>query len=93
MTPTRVNRLELEAFHGHALRLGAQHGVPTPTIAAVYAGLIGTAMAPNRCGRSIMGFLALDANWPGDLGSIEGRLEAAEDRRSAWSRDVAEERL
>jgi len=30
-------RLELEALQGHAVRLGARHGVPTPTLAAVYA--------------------------------------------------------
>ncbi len=32
-------RLELEALQGHAMRLGAQHAIPTPTLAAVYAGL------------------------------------------------------
>jgi 2-dehydropantoate 2-reductase len=32
-------RLELEALHGHAVRLGERHGVPTPTIFAVYAAL------------------------------------------------------
>ena len=31
--------LELEALQGHAIRLGAQHAIPTPTLAAVYAGL------------------------------------------------------
>lgn len=37
----RGNRLELEAFHGHALRLSARHNIPTATLAAVYAGLVG----------------------------------------------------
>jgi len=32
-------RLELEALHGHAMRLGEKLGVPTPMVAAVYAGL------------------------------------------------------
>ena len=32
-------RLELEALHGHAVRLGERHGVPTPTLFAVYAAL------------------------------------------------------
>jgi 2-dehydropantoate 2-reductase len=32
-------RLELEALHGHAVRLGERLGVPVPTIAAVYAAL------------------------------------------------------
>jgi 2-dehydropantoate 2-reductase len=32
-------RLELEALHGHAVRLGEQYGVPTPMLFAVYAGL------------------------------------------------------
>jgi 2-dehydropantoate 2-reductase len=32
-------RLELEALHGHAVRLGERHGVPTPTVFAVYAAL------------------------------------------------------
>ena len=32
-------RLELEALHGHAVRLGARLGVPTPTVFAVYAAL------------------------------------------------------
>jgi 2-dehydropantoate 2-reductase len=32
-------RLELEALHGHAVRLGEKLGVPTPMVAAVYAGL------------------------------------------------------
>jgi 2-dehydropantoate 2-reductase len=32
-------RLELEALHGHAVRLGAKLGVPTPMVSAVYAAL------------------------------------------------------
>jgi 2-dehydropantoate 2-reductase len=32
-------RLELEALHGHAARLGQRLGVPTPTVLAVYAAL------------------------------------------------------
>jgi 2-dehydropantoate 2-reductase len=32
-------RLELEALHGHAARLGQRLGVPTPMVFAVYAGL------------------------------------------------------
>jgi len=32
-------RLELEALHGHAVRLGDRLGVPTPTVFAVYAAL------------------------------------------------------
>jgi 2-dehydropantoate 2-reductase len=32
-------RLELDALHGHAVRLGARLGVPTPTVFAVYAAL------------------------------------------------------
>ena len=38
-------RLELEALHGHAVRLGQRLGVPTPTLAAVYA-----ALRPHRDG-------------------------------------------
>jgi len=33
-------RLELEALHGHAVRLGERYGVPTPTVFAVYAALL-----------------------------------------------------
>jgi 2-dehydropantoate 2-reductase len=36
---TRGKRLELEALHGHAVRLGTRYGVPTPTLFAVYAAL------------------------------------------------------
>jgi 2-dehydropantoate 2-reductase len=33
-------RLELEALHGHAVRLGERYGVPTPTVFAIYAALL-----------------------------------------------------
>lgn len=36
---TQGRRLELEALHGHAVRLGERHGLPTPTLFAVYAAL------------------------------------------------------
>ena len=39
-------RLELEALHGHASRLGERLGVPTPALFAVYA-----ALAPHAAGR------------------------------------------
>jgi 2-dehydropantoate 2-reductase len=32
-------RLELEALHGHAVRLGERYGIPTPALFAVYAAL------------------------------------------------------
>ena len=32
-------RLELEALHGHAVRLGERLGIATPAVAAVYAAL------------------------------------------------------
>lgn len=32
-------RLELEALHGHAVRLGERYGIPTPTLFSVYAAL------------------------------------------------------
>ena len=32
--------LELDALHGHLVRLGARHGVPTPMASAVYAALL-----------------------------------------------------
>ena len=38
-------RLELEALHGHALRLGERHGIATPMLFAVYA-----ALRPHRDG-------------------------------------------
>jgi 2-dehydropantoate 2-reductase len=37
---TRGKRLELDALHGHAVRLGERYGVPTPTVFAVYASLL-----------------------------------------------------
>jgi 2-dehydropantoate 2-reductase len=40
-------RLELEALHGHAVRLGRRHGVPTPAVLAVYA-----ALKPHVAGRA-----------------------------------------
>ena len=39
-------RLELEALHGEAVRLGKRLGVPTPTVFAVYA-----ALKPHIAGR------------------------------------------
>jgi 2-dehydropantoate 2-reductase len=39
-------RLELEALHGHAARLGERLGVPTPMVSAVYA-----ALKPHTAGR------------------------------------------
>jgi 2-dehydropantoate 2-reductase len=36
---THGKRLELEALHGHAVRLGERYGVPTPMLFAVYAAL------------------------------------------------------
>lgn len=38
-------RLELEALQGHAVRLGARHGIPTPALFAVYAALRPSALA------------------------------------------------
>jgi 2-dehydropantoate 2-reductase len=38
--------LELEALHGHAVRLGERHGVPTPATRAVHA-----ALKPHAAGR------------------------------------------
>jgi 2-dehydropantoate 2-reductase len=32
-------RLELDTFHGHAVKLGRRHGIPTPACFAVYAAL------------------------------------------------------
>jgi 2-dehydropantoate 2-reductase len=37
---TSGKRIELEALHGHAVRLGERYGVPTPTLFAVYAALL-----------------------------------------------------
>ena len=39
-------RFELEALQGHAVRLGARHGIPTPALFAVYAALRPAALAP-----------------------------------------------
>ncbi len=36
---THGKRLELEALQGHAVRLGERHGLPSPTLFAVYAAL------------------------------------------------------
>lgn len=45
-------RLELEGLHGHAVRLGERHGVPTPNLFAVYAALKPHLMgAPSDGGR------------------------------------------
>ncbi|MBI3457168.1 MAG: 2-dehydropantoate 2-reductase [Candidatus Rokubacteria bacterium] len=45
---TRGRRLELEALQGHAVRLGARHGIPTPALFAVYAALRPAALAAER---------------------------------------------
>ena len=42
---TLGRRLELEALHGHAVRLGARHGIPTPACFAIYAALRPAALA------------------------------------------------
>ncbi len=44
----RGRRLELEALQGHAVRLGARHGIPTPALFAVYAALRPAALAAER---------------------------------------------
>ena len=36
---THGKRLEIEALHGHAVRLGQRYGIPTPMLFAVYAAL------------------------------------------------------
>jgi 2-dehydropantoate 2-reductase len=36
---TQGKRLELDALHGHVIRLAERHGVPTPTVFAIYAAL------------------------------------------------------
>jgi 2-dehydropantoate 2-reductase len=41
----RGRRLELEALQGHAVRLAARHGIPTPALSAVYAILRPSALA------------------------------------------------
>jgi 2-dehydropantoate 2-reductase len=43
---TQGKRLELEALHGHAVRLGERYGVSTPMVFAVYA-----ALKPHAAGR------------------------------------------
>jgi len=45
---TRGRRIELEALQGHAVRLGARHGIPTPALSAVYAALRPAALAADR---------------------------------------------
>jgi len=49
---THGKRLELEALHGHAVRLAERHRVPAPTVFAVYAALLpyrdGAPVAPAR---------------------------------------------
>jgi 2-dehydropantoate 2-reductase len=45
---TRGRRLELEGLQGHAVRLGARHGIPTPALSAVYAALRPAAVAAER---------------------------------------------
>jgi 2-dehydropantoate 2-reductase len=42
---THGKPLELEALQGHAVRLGARHGVPTPALFAVYGALRPAALA------------------------------------------------
>lgn len=44
----RGRRLELEALQGHAVRLGARHGIPTPAVSAVYAALRPAALAAEK---------------------------------------------
>ena len=46
---THGKRLELEAIHGHAVRLGERHGIPTPMLFAVYA-----ALRPHRDGAPVL---------------------------------------
>lgn len=36
---TRGKRLEIDALHGHAVRVGERYGIPTPMLFAVYAAL------------------------------------------------------
>ncbi|HEX9746871.1 MAG TPA: 2-dehydropantoate 2-reductase [Methylomirabilota bacterium] len=49
---THGKRLELEALHGHAVRLAERHHVPAPTVFAIYAMLLpyrdGAPVAPAR---------------------------------------------
>ncbi|MET0849854.1 MAG: 2-dehydropantoate 2-reductase [Candidatus Rokuibacteriota bacterium] len=37
---TQGKRIEVDSLHGHAVRLGERHGVPTPTLFTVYAALL-----------------------------------------------------
>ena len=50
---TQGRRLELEALHGHALRLGQRLGVSTPMLFAVYAALRPHADGPPREARLV----------------------------------------
>jgi 2-dehydropantoate 2-reductase len=45
-------RLELEALHGHAVRLGERHGLPTPMLFAVYAALKPYADGPPQAAKA-----------------------------------------
>jgi 2-dehydropantoate 2-reductase len=45
-------RLELEALHGHAVRLGQRHGIPTPMLFAVYAALKPYADGPPQAAKA-----------------------------------------
>ncbi|MGH7267709.1 MAG: ketopantoate reductase family protein [Candidatus Rokuibacteriota bacterium] len=45
---THGRRLEVEALQGHAVRLGARHGIPTPALSALYAVLRPAALAADR---------------------------------------------
>jgi 2-dehydropantoate 2-reductase len=50
---THGRRLELEALHGHAVRLAERHRVPAPSVFAVYAALLpyrdGAPTMPGGC--------------------------------------------
>ena len=45
-------RLELEALHGHAVRLGERYGIPTPMLFAVYAALKPSADGPPQAAQA-----------------------------------------
>ena len=45
---TQGKRLELEAHHGHVVRLAERHRVPAPTVFAVYAALLPYRDGPPR---------------------------------------------
>ncbi len=45
-------RLELEALHGHAVRLAERHGIPTPMLFAVYAALKPYADGPPQAAKA-----------------------------------------